>query len=75
MNAPDIRGVRTAQDVIGWLKAHPSEPFVSVFSARALIIGTRNDDGELNAYVCDVTTHAFAIDRRRARSSPGRGEP
>jgi hypothetical protein len=70
MASPD-----SVSEMLAWLRAHPEEPFFSVFCGGRLVIGTRDDDGELNAWACEVADHAWDYDdaaRSRRAKEDGR---
>jgi hypothetical protein len=52
-------------EMIAWLRAHPDEPFHTLWSAGRLLVGTRNDDGEIMAWDCAVTADRMEFDRPR----------
>jgi hypothetical protein len=52
----------TVTEMIRWLRAHPEEPFFTIYRAKRLIVGTRNDEGELHAYDCTVRDEAVERD-------------
>jgi hypothetical protein len=59
-------------EMMAWLRAHPDQPFFSLWSGKRLLIGTRNDSGEIVAWDCTVNEDRFAFDRARS-SVPGAG--
>ena len=66
---------QTTNEVIAWLRAHPEEPFYTLCGRDELVVGTRNDDGELNAYECKIVVHAYEHDPAPRVSGKRRGRP
>ncbi len=58
---------RNVTEMVAWLRAHPKEPFLTSYSGNRLLVGTRNDDGELRAWECAVKDQAWELNRRPAR--------
>lgn len=64
---------KNASDALEWLRVNRDEPFCFIWSGNQLIIGTRNDDGEIDAWKCAVVEHLGDITRKKATRGRGKG--